>query len=102
MKPETEVLIVGAGPTGLVLALWLTRLGVKVRIIDKAAESGTTSRALAVHARILEFYDQIDIAREIVDRGLKMGAVTLWSRAKSVGASSLAIWDKVSAPFPMR
>ena len=52
----TEVLIVGAGPTGLVLALWLTRLGVRVRIIDKAAEAGTTSRALAVQARTLEFY----------------------------------------------
>jgi FAD binding domain len=53
MKPEIEVLIVGAGPTGLVLALWLSHLGVKVRIVDKAAEPGTTSRALAVHARIL-------------------------------------------------
>jgi 2-polyprenyl-6-methoxyphenol hydroxylase-like FAD-dependent oxidoreductase len=58
MKPEIEVLIVGAGPTGLVLALWLSHLGVKVRIVDKAAVPGTTSRALAVHARILEFYDQ--------------------------------------------
>ena len=47
---RTQVLIIGAGPTGLVLALWLTRLGVKVRIIDKTAEPGTTSRALAVHA----------------------------------------------------
>jgi 2-polyprenyl-6-methoxyphenol hydroxylase-like FAD-dependent oxidoreductase len=54
MKQKTEVLIVGAGPTGLVLAPWLTRLGVKVCILDKAAEPGTTSRALAVHARILE------------------------------------------------
>ena len=68
MKPEIEVLIVGAGPTGLVLALWLSHLGVKVRIVDKAAEPGTTSRALAVHARILEFYDQISLAREIVDQ----------------------------------
>ena len=32
MKPEIEVLIVGAGPTGLVLALWLSHLGVKVRM----------------------------------------------------------------------
>ena len=49
--PQTDVLIIGAGPTGLVLALWLTRLGTKVRIIDKTAEPGTTSRALAVQAR---------------------------------------------------
>jgi 2-polyprenyl-6-methoxyphenol hydroxylase-like FAD-dependent oxidoreductase len=47
------VLITGAGPTGLVLALWLTRLGVPVRIIDKTAEPGTTSRAVAVQARSL-------------------------------------------------
>jgi 2-polyprenyl-6-methoxyphenol hydroxylase-like FAD-dependent oxidoreductase len=39
---RSEVLIVGAGPTGLVLALWLTKLGVKVRIVDKTAEPGTT------------------------------------------------------------
>jgi cation diffusion facilitator CzcD-associated flavoprotein CzcO len=42
---HTEVLITGAGPTGLVLAHWLTRLGVRLRIIDKTAEPGTTSRA---------------------------------------------------------
>ena len=47
-RTDVPVLIVGAGPTGLVLALWLTRLGVAVRIIDKTAEPGTTSRALAV------------------------------------------------------
>ena len=41
----TPVLIAGAGPTGLVLALWLTRRGISVRIVDKAAEPGTTSRA---------------------------------------------------------
>ena len=48
---HSDVLIIGAGPTGLVLALWLTKLGVKVRIVDKTVEPGTTSRALAVHAR---------------------------------------------------
>jgi len=40
--PRSDVLIVGAGPTGLVLALWLIKLGVKLRIIDKTAEPGTT------------------------------------------------------------
>jgi NADPH-dependent 2,4-dienoyl-CoA reductase/sulfur reductase-like enzyme len=39
---RSDVLIVGAGPTGLVLALWLRKLGVGVRIIDKTAEPGTT------------------------------------------------------------
>ena len=59
--PEQIVLIAGAGPTGLVLALWLTRLGIKVRIIDKTAEPGTTSRALAVQARTLEYYHQVGL-----------------------------------------
>ena len=60
-----DVLIVGAGPTGLVLALWLTKLGVRVRIIDKTAEPGTTSRALAVHARTLELYRQLDLTESV-------------------------------------
>lgn len=42
--PREPVLIVGAGPTGLVLALWLTRQGVPVRIVDKASGPGTASR----------------------------------------------------------
>ena len=57
-----SVLIIGAGPTGLVLALWLTKLDVKVRIMDKTAEPGTTSRALAVQARTFELYRQLDLA----------------------------------------
>jgi 2-polyprenyl-6-methoxyphenol hydroxylase-like FAD-dependent oxidoreductase len=43
------------------LALWLTRLGVRVRIVDKTAEPGTTSRALAVQARTLELDSQIGL-----------------------------------------
>src|SRR5215472_12866358 len=73
-----SVLIVGAGPTGLVLALWLTKLGVKPRIIDKTAAPGTTSRALAVHARTLELYRQLDLADFVVDHGHKVPAVRLW------------------------
>jgi 2-polyprenyl-6-methoxyphenol hydroxylase-like FAD-dependent oxidoreductase len=76
--PTHPVLIVGAGPTGLVLALWLTRLGVKVRLIDKVSEPGTTSRALAVQARTLEFYQQVGLAQAVVDRGHKVPALNLW------------------------
>src|SRR5690242_11531221 len=74
----TEVLIVGAGPTGLVLALWLTRLGVPVRIIDKTAEAGTTSRALAVAARTLELYHQVGIADAVIAGGVKVECGNLW------------------------
>ena len=81
---ETDVLIVGAGPTGLVLALWLTRLGVKLRIVDQAPRSGTTSRALAVQARTLEFYRQIGLADAVVDAGRKVGTMNLWVGGKVV------------------
>jgi 2-polyprenyl-6-methoxyphenol hydroxylase-like FAD-dependent oxidoreductase len=81
--PRSDVLIVGAGPTGLVLALWLTKLGVKVRIIDKTAEPGTTSRALAVQARTLELYRQLDLADAVVARGHKVPAVNLWVKGEA-------------------
>src|SRR5579863_1966212 len=75
---STDVLIVGAGPTGLVLALWLTKLGVPVRIVDKTAEPGTTSRALAVHARTLELYRQLDLADAVVAKGYSVPGARLW------------------------
>ena len=79
---HSDVLIIGAGPTGLVLALWLTKLGVKVRIVDKTAEPGTTSRALAVHARTLELYQQLDLADFVVEHGHRVPAVDLWVRGE--------------------
>ena len=77
-----SVLIVGAGPTGLVLALWLTKLGVKVRLIDRTAEPGTTSRALAVQARTLELYRQLNLADALVESGHKVPAVNLWVKGE--------------------
>lgn len=59
MRPKTDVLIVGAGPTGLVLALWLHHQGVNVHIFDQAAGPAKSSRAIVVHARIVELYRQL-------------------------------------------
>src|SRR5207248_2979465 len=87
---RSDVLIIGAGPTGLVLALWLTRLGVKVRIVDKTAEPGTTSRALAVQARTLELYRQLDLADAVVTEGHQVPAVNLWVRGEPKAQISLA------------
>ncbi|MGA2190518.1 MAG: FAD-dependent monooxygenase [Steroidobacteraceae bacterium] len=75
---DTQVFIVGAGPTGLVLAISLTKQGVKVRIIDKVDRPGTTSRALAVHARTLELYKQLDLADAIVEKGYSVPGARLW------------------------
>src|ERR1700719_3951123 len=78
---ETDILIIGAGPTGLVLALWLTRLGVSVRIVDKSAAPGTTSRAVGIQAHTLELYQQIGIASAVVERGVKVGSLNLWVKS---------------------
>jgi 2-polyprenyl-6-methoxyphenol hydroxylase-like FAD-dependent oxidoreductase len=77
-----RVLIVGAGPTGLVLALWLTRQGVSVRIIDKTAGPGTTSRALAVQARTLELYRQLDLTDALLELGHRVPGINLWVRGE--------------------
>jgi len=97
---DAGVLIVGAGPTGLVLALWLTRLGVGVRIIDKTSEPGTTSRALAVQARTLEFYRQLGLADAIVERGRKAVAVNLWVSGKRAARAFFGEMGAEISPFP--
>ena len=97
---RSDVLIIGAGPTGLVLALWLTRLGVKVRIVDKTAEPGTTSRALAVQARTLELYRQLDLADAVVTEGHQVPAVNLWVRGEPKAQISLAAMGSGLTPYP--
>jgi 2-polyprenyl-6-methoxyphenol hydroxylase-like FAD-dependent oxidoreductase len=97
---SSDVLIVGAGPTGLVLALWLTRLGVKVRIIDKAAEPGTTSRALAVQARTLELYRQLDLAEAVVAKGHQVLAGNLWVKGERKAQISLSALGAGVTPYP--
>src|SRR5438128_5342428 len=97
---HSDVLIIGAGPTGLVLALWLTKLGVKVRIVDKAAEPGTTSRALAVHARTLELYRQLNLTNAVIENGHKVPAFNLWVKGKSEARVSFADIAQGLTPYP--
>ena len=97
---RSEVLIVGAGPTGLVLALWLTKQGVEVRIVDKTSEPGTTSRALAVQARTLELYRQLDLADEVVKRGHKTPSVNLWVKGKNAAHLHFENVGSGLTPYP--
>jgi 2-polyprenyl-6-methoxyphenol hydroxylase-like FAD-dependent oxidoreductase len=97
---RSDVLIIGAGPTGLVLALWLTKLGVKVRIIDKTGEPGTTSRALAVHARTLELYRQLDLADAVISKGHKVPAVNLWVKGNREARVSFEDIGADLTPYP--
>jgi 2-polyprenyl-6-methoxyphenol hydroxylase-like FAD-dependent oxidoreductase len=95
-----EVLIAGAGPTGLVLALWLSRLGVRVRILDRAREPGTTSRALVVQARTLELYRHVGLARTLVEGGLEFTALNVWVRGRRRGRAEVGRMGRGLSPFP--
>ena len=97
---DTDVLIVGADPTGLVLALWLARLGIRLRIIDKASAAGTTSRAMAVQARTLEFYAQLGIADQVASKGRWAQAVNLWSNARHRARVEFQAAGAGISPFP--
>jgi 2-polyprenyl-6-methoxyphenol hydroxylase-like FAD-dependent oxidoreductase len=99
-RTDVQVLIVGAGPTGLVLAIWLTRLGVTVRIIDKTAEPGTTSRALAVAARTLELYRQVGMADPLVEGGVKVPGANFWVQGAKVARLPLDRLGEGLTPFP--
>src|SRR5712671_2840541 len=97
---DPEVLIAGAGPTGLVLALWLAKLGIRVRIIDKAAGPGTTSRALALQARTLELYRQLGLADGVVEAGLVFSAANLWARGRRAARIELGTLGVGRSPYP--
>lgn len=97
---DISVLIVGAGPTGLVLALWLTHFGIKVRIIDKNAEPGKESRAIGIQARTLELYQQIGLAEEIIANGIKVNDLTLRKNGNKTFSLPLNDMGKGLSPFP--
>ena len=92
------VLITGAGPTGLVLALLLTNLGVRLGIIDIAAEPGTTSRAVAVQARTLEFYRQVGL--DVVEASVKVAAANFWARGVKAARVPLGRMGEGLSPYP--
>ena len=96
----TSVLIVGAGPTGLNLALSLARRGVDLRIISDAAGPGEHSRAMVVQARTLEFYDQLGFADEVVAQGVKAGAAHLRQNGRDVVTVSFADLGAGLTPYP--
>ncbi len=67
---DTDVLVVGAGPTGLLAAALLARLGIAVRIVDRSPDAAKESRAFGVQARSLELFASLGLADALLDRGL--------------------------------
>jgi len=77
---DTDVLVVGAGPTGLALAVALASRGVRATVIDRLAEGANSSRAAVVHARTLEVLEPLGVAAQLVERGVQAQRFTIRDR----------------------
>jgi 2-polyprenyl-6-methoxyphenol hydroxylase-like FAD-dependent oxidoreductase len=82
-RPDCQVLVVGAGPTGLVLAADLLARGISTRIIDKGDGVNLETRAIAVHARALEVLDLMGLAERFVDNGQRVRWFSFYTDGKS-------------------
>ncbi len=94
------VLIVGAGPTGLVLALSLARHGVACRIIDDSEGPGEASRAMAVQARTLELYQQLGFGGDMVAAGIPIDQVRIRSGTREIAKLSIGAAGHGLSPYP--
>jgi len=95
-----DVLIVGAGPTGLMLANQLVRRGVNVTIIDRHAGPAEQTRAMAVHARTLEIYAKLGIAEQSVETGRRGDGANIWAGGRRKARIPLGEIGKELSPFP--
>src|SRR6476619_3948520 len=80
----SEVLIAGAGPTGLTLAVALTTYGVPCTIINALPHGANSSRAAVVHARTLEVLHPLNIADPLISEGLRATRFTIRDRDRAL------------------
>ena len=93
--PVLPVLVVGAGPTGLMVANELARHGVPPRIIDRGPAPATTSRALVVQPRTLEIFDDIGVIDQAIAAGNPALSLTITFAKSNV---ELDIADQLTGP----
>lgn len=97
---NTDVLIVGAGPTGLMLANQLARRGVRPLIIDKNLGPSIHTKALGVQARTLEIYSHLGIAERALELGTRATGANLWVEARRVARVPLGDIGRDLSPYP--
>ena len=74
---DTDVLVIGAGPSGLTLAASLVSKGIRTTVVDRQAAGANTSRAAVVNARTLEVLDGLDVSRRLVKEGVQAPRFTI-------------------------
>lgn len=100
MYLNTDVLIVGAGPTGLMLANQLARRGVRAIIIDRHAGPALQTRALGVQARTLEIYAQLGIADRALELGKRATGANLWAEGRRTARIPVGDIGRDQSPYP--
>src|SRR5436309_11321992 len=97
---DTEVLIVGAGPTGLMLANQLARRGVKPIIIDRHSGPAQQSRAMAVQARTMEIYAKMGIIDKALALRGRATAANMWANGRSTARIPVGDIGQSMSPYP--
>jgi len=97
---NTDVIIIGAGPTGLSLACQLIRYGIDFVLVEKNATVTPFSKAIGVQARTLEIYDQLGLAEPAIERGTIASRVRLIEGGELRGEMNLGNFGKDLSQYP--
>src|SRR5439155_1409844 len=92
-----NILIVGAGPTGLVMAHELARYGVSCRLIEKTSQRSLTSRAIGIHALTLEVFELMGVVDDFLAAGHRIGAASAYSDRRRIARLPL---DTLESRYP--
>lgn len=99
MQTGYQVVICGAGPTGLMLAAQLLRFGIDFLIVDKKAVPTTESRAVVVQAKSMEIYEQLNLSNEILSDAVKTDGLCFWRNGKKISQASFENFGSDITPF---
>ncbi len=100
MAASPDVLIIGAGPAGLTAAAEAIRHGLSVRIIDQNESRSIYSKALVVHSRSLEIFQDMGFVSQVINSGQKFHALNIYTANKNLARIVFQELDWQDADFP--
>ncbi len=93
MSERPKALIVGAGPTGLVMAHELARDGIQCRLVDKTPHRAMESRAIAIHARTVETFELMGLADAFLDAGQRIAGVNIYGESGRIAHAAFGMLE---------